>query len=384
MYSGADTEHKLYKRVVKKSLGIGVIVLAVAAVTAIAFMPARQQSEAPKSSQQVEVSVIEIVPLPELIDNSDHPGIVEANRVVKVAAEVSGRIERMAGTKRPTVLYGKDVPSGTPLDEGVIIKAGDELMYLNTDLLQAEYNRAAAQLKFDRNELERTEKLYEKGVATEKEMDEYRTRAALREAAMKADAERLARATIKSPIDGVLNRLPAETGEYVQPGDCVAEIVDTAIVKVVVDVPERDLHFLKVGQPVRILNSEPEPIEGIITFISELADVATRTTRVEIQVDNSNGQYRAGQTVRVLLTRQIIKNAIMIPYAAVIPLEEGKAVYVVENGIARQQKVKLGIMRGRQVQVVEGLNTGDKVIEVYQFVGPGQPVKIVPQTERES
>ena len=129
---------------------------------------------------------------------------------------------------------------------------------------------------------------------------------------------RLDRTEIFSPLTGVLNDLPVERGEYVGAGTPVAEVVDMAVVKVVVDVPERDIAFFAVGQEAGVLldlDSEGRdgPVTGMITYINELADPQTRSTAMEIMLDNGDRTLRSGQIVRVRLTRRTLDDAILIP-----------------------------------------------------------------------
>ena len=192
---------------------------------------------------------------------------------------------------------------------------------------------------------------------------------------------RLKRTQIFSTTSGILNDLPVEEGEYVQTGTAVAEIVDAATVKVAVRVPERDVSFFAVGRRAQVsVGTQDQPItrEGVISFISELADHQTRSTRMEIKLDNSDRGLRCGQIVHVHLTRRVLNNVIMIPLMAVIPMEDSKAVYVVNSTQTQRREIELGIIKGDRVQVRQGLQVGDRLIVAgHRFVAPGQKVNIV-------
>jgi membrane fusion protein (multidrug efflux system) len=310
----------------------------------------------------VNVKVEVIQPIASLPDTFELDGTVEPDRVVRVAAEVAGRIERI------------DAKEGNPC------KPGEKLISLNTDLLRAQCNRAAAQSEFDKREYERIASLQARGVATSNELDLARTKAAASQAVYDEIKAQLDRAVIVAPISGVLNRIMVEEGEYVREGNLVAEIVDVDQVKAVVNVPERDVQHLVVGREGLILlaDGSGQTLIGKIGYIGELADEKTRTTRVEIVVDNRRRTLHSGQFVGVRLTRRVLKDVIMIPLEAVIPLENGREVYVVEDGKAQSRQVTLGMLRGRGVQVVEGLKAGEKLIVAgHRYVGPGQRVNIV-------
>jgi membrane fusion protein (multidrug efflux system) len=296
-------------------------------------------------------------------DSFDLPATVEPNRIVNVAAEVAGSVERL------------------PWDEGRTVRAGDVLVQLNTDLIEPQVQIAKAQYDRDKIQYDRMMALVKTDAASRADFDDASTRLATSKAQLDEAQARLERSRILSPISGILNDLPIEEGEYVQPGTTVAQVVETDPVKVVVQVPERDVCFLSVGDKAQVLvnvRGLERSLQGAITFISELADGQTRSTRAEIMLSNKDGMLRSGQIVRARLTRCVFENAIMVPLLAVIPMEDGKAVYVVESGQAQRRQVKLGVIKGDRVQILEGLNPGDQLIVAgHRFVAPQQKVNVV-------
>ena len=347
-----------------KPMTIALILLLVAGLGLGMVLILPKQKTDPPAAEAPPVNVeVEIVrPVPEMDDPLNLPGVVEPNQVVHVAAEVAGRVKRVA------------------VEEGQFCRAGTPLIYLNDDLLKAEYERAAAQADFDRKEYARVERLFRQGVPTEKERDQAAARRAVSSAALDEAAARLARTVISMPIDGVLNDVPVDEGEYVQPGTTVAEVVDMKTAKVVIYVPEKDVHFVQVGRDATIratARDEEQTLRGQVTLVSELAEERTRTTRVEIAVPNGERLLRSGQIVEVVMVRRTLADVIMIPLRAVIPLENGKLVYVEKAGRADRREVSLGFLRGRRVRVLAGLQTGDRlIVEGHRYVSPGQSVKV--------
>jgi len=121
-------------------------------------------------------------------------------------------------------------------------------------------------------------------------------------------------------------------------------------------------------------------LTGTISYISALADERTRSPRIEIALDNRGRLLRSGQIVDVRLKRRVLKDVIMVPLQAVIPLEDGKAVYVVEDSKAARRDVTIGFIKGSRVRITSGLKPGDKLIVAgHRYVGPGQSVKIATQ-----
>lgn len=377
---GERASAKPGRRWLRPAVCAGLIALGVVGVVLVARMPAASTPLPPSDVTPVNVKVWRVAPRPELPDTFDLTAVVEPEQIVKVSAEVAGRIERRAERVGALTWRGRDYPQGATLAEGEPIAAGEPIVYLNKDLLQARHDRAAAQFDYDEREFRRIQDLFERGSTSKTELDDARTRRDVSKAALDEVLRELERTTVTAPVSGILNRLPMEVGEYAGPGDVVAEIVVMDRVKVVVDIPERDVHFLKVGDAVTIVALAPEErsLTGRITYINAVADPGTRTTRIEVLVDNYGHLLRSGQIVRARLTRRVLRDVIMIPLGSVIPLERGRAVYVVRDGKAERRDVELGVIKGRDVQVLSGLAAGDQlIVEGHRYVGPGQPVKIV-------
>jgi len=364
-------------RLIALALLVGAATLVIAAATWPVDKPLDPEVVVPP----VNVTVQTVAAIPEIPDTFDLTAVVGPDRIVRVAAEVPARIERRADRPADIRWRGKLLPAGEPLEEGEPVAAGQPILHLNRALLEARFEQARAQHEFDEIEFARLSGLYKNATASKTELDSPRTRRDVSKALLDAVREELDRTTVFAPIDGILNKLTVEVGEYASPGDCVAEIVNINPVKVTADVPERDIHYLELGEPAQIFLFSPDKPEvaGQITYISELADAGTRTTRIEVTVPNPDYGLRSGQIVKVRLTRQVLHDVIMIPLDSVIPLENGHEVYVVDSqNQAQRRNVRLGFIRGRSVQVLDGLADGDRLIVAGQrYVSAGQAVAVV-------
>jgi len=360
----------------RKIVGLLIVLAAVAGVAAVAQLPAKKQEVPATEVPPVKVAVLTVAAEREFADTFELPAVVEPNRVIEVSAEVDGRVEWIGPKK------------------GTSVRAGDPLIRLNTDLLQAQFQMAQAQAKNNQTEFDRIKGLVEKGASPSRDMDAAATQLAISNAQLAEASIRLARARIAAPMTGVLNDVPIEEGQYVtvMPQTTVAQIVETSVVKVAAEVPERDVPFLSVGAKADVLvetRGRQTTLTGAIAFISQLANARTRSTRLEIRLPNQEGLLRSGQIVHVRLTRQVLKDAILVPLLAVIPMEDGKAVYVVGSspagagaGVAERKVVELGTIKGDRVQIRSGLKPGDKLIVAgHRFVAPGQKVDIVPESK---
>jgi membrane fusion protein (multidrug efflux system) len=341
--------------------------VAIAILTAVVKMPARRRDAPPTEAPPVNVTVMTVTAQEQLADAFDLPAVVEPNQIIRVSAEVAGRVEL------------------TPLKKGSAVRAGDLLIELNADLVRPQFEIAKAQFERDQIEFDRMAGLFKENATPRRDLDNATTQLAISKAQLQEVRARLDRTRILTPMAGVLNDLLVEEGEYVQAGTSVAELVDTDTVKVVVEVPERDIPFFTAGQEVKIFadaKGQETSLVGTITFISELADQQTRSTRMEITAENKQRLLRSGQIVRARLTRQILRDVIFIPLLAVIPMEEGKAVYVANSSEAQRREVELGIIKGDRIQVERGLAPGDRlIIAGHRFVAPGQKVNVVSENK---
>lgn len=356
------------------AVGVGLVAL-------VAMLPVKKEAPPPPEVVPVNVEVLTVTPIPEIPDVLQLTAVVEPEATVRVAAEMAGRVERYGERSAALTWLGQAFTAGAALDEGQPVRAGDVLIHLNADVITAQVDRNRAQAEYDEREFRRQQDLFERGNSSRTELDDARTRRDMSKAALDESLLWLERTQIKAPSDGVLNKWSVELGEYAAPGDMVAEIVKLDPVKVVVAIPERDVYFFAVGESAQVVARLPESTEvpGTITYISAVADEASRTTRMEISVPNPTLALHSGQIVRVRLTRQILHDVIMIPLASVIPLEEGRIVYVVTaDNTAERRDVELGLLKGRDVQINRGLRPGDRLITSgHRLVGPGQVVRVI-------
>jgi membrane fusion protein (multidrug efflux system) len=169
---------------------------------------------------------------------------------------------------------------------------------------------------------------------------------------------------VRSPIDGRLNHLYVDPGEFVNRGQKVADIVDISTLRINVNVPEMDVRYLKVGQKARIVvDAYPERHWiGAVDLVSFKADPTTRTFKVRLVVDNSDLSIRPGMIARVAFIKRLIENALTVPLFSIIDKGGERIVFVEENGTAHARTVSIGVIEGDVVQITDGLKSGENLI----------------------
>jgi membrane fusion protein (multidrug efflux system) len=118
-------------------------------------------------------------------------------------------------------------------------------------------------------------------------------------------------------------------------------------------------------------------VGGVVDFVAYKANPATKTFRVKIRVDNSDGRIRPGMIARVGFQKRIVEDALVAPLFALVDKGGERLVYVAEDGKAHARVVDLGVIEGDRIQITHGLKPGDQLIVTGQNdVQEGTPVVI--------
>lgn len=313
------------------------------------------------SLRPTDVKVMKIVSK-DVKDIYTVPGVAEAWEVISVPTETSG----------PVNWIGKE--------EGDSVKQGDPILKINTETLTANLNSAKVQLDGKRKDFLRTENLFKQESVSQKSFDDARDALTLAEVNYRLALEEYNKGVVKSPINGSIDDIVPNRGEYVSPGTIVAIIVSMDKLKIYVDIPEKDIPFLTLGQEVDVypadIADETRKIKGKINFISKTSNPKTLTYKARIDLENQN-LIKPGRIVRADIVRRDIKNTIAADIYSVIDNNGEKYVYLNKNGKAFFQKVDLGPMVGQEVVVNAGLAEGDLiVVSGQQFLSDGVPIRV--------
>jgi len=332
--------------------------------TRAAASKAKDQSAAPPpvEDRSTNVQVIPLAPGPieELIVL---PCSLEPAADITLASELSGRIDSVGA------------------EEGDLVSKGQVIATCDVRTHQASRDEAAAAKRLAELTVERLTRLQQEGFTPAQELDKAKTDLETREAALRLAEIQLDKAVIRSPIDGIMDRRYFDAGEYANPGQTVARIVDIAQVKAVVALPETHVAFVHPGAQIEVrfpyLDGSVPAMTGPVKYLATVADPKSRTYCMEIKLDNSDRAMRPGMIGKVYLKRRQVPDAISVPIFSVIAKEGRRVVAVEEDGVARIRDVSLGITDGLRVQVLSGLRAGDRLIVAgHRELQDGDPVKV--------
>jgi len=188
---------------------------------------------------------------------------------------------------------------------------------------------------------------------------------------LRAAQANFAKTVLRTPISGTVNSIDIRTGDFVGSFEQVAEVANNNALEIVVYVSDNEIDLIAVGDTLTI---EGE-FEGTITQIAPAVESATRKTEVRIAAEDID--VKNGDTVTV--TKEIAAartTTVIVPLTAVkFEIEDG-FIFTVENNKLVQKPVKLGVVRGSSVEILEGLSAADPFVVDSRGLLPGNEVTI--------
>ena len=297
------------------------------------------------------------------------------NEDVKVSSLVPGRITFLSVAEGDTVQQGQVVAQidRRPLDEQRRQSA-------------AAVDQAKAQVENARLNLQRNERLFERGIAAGKEVEDARTQMATAQAALEQTTANLntanlqiERTDIRAPISGQVVKRMVSVGEQVDgtAAQPIAEIANLDRVELAANVPAEHLAQVKVGQVATVATDTyaAHPFRGSVLAIAPSVDLATNATLVRIRIDNAGLLLRVGMFAEARLQLAIHRNALVVPPSAVVRGESGPAVYVVTADMAERTPITVGLEMSDAIEVLSGLTEG-QVILTSSVHGLGRKAKL--------
>jgi HlyD family secretion protein len=170
---------------------------------------------------------------------------------------------------------------------------------------------------------------------------------------------------IRSPIDGVVADRSLYPGEMAAAGTPLLTVMDTSQVIARAHIPQPEAALLRVGDHATVsVPGQQDPIEGKITVVSPALDPNSTTVEIWVQIKNADQLLKPGTSVQVSMLAQTIPDALIIPSTALLTAQDGNSsvMQVSADNHANQKAVKVGVHQGDSLQIVEGLQAGDRVV----------------------
>ena len=170
--------------------------------------------------------------------------------------------------------------------------------------------------------------------------------------------------SLNSPIDGIVVERNATVGASVGTDANLFKIIDLSRVWIDADVFEKDLPRVRPGQEVKLtVTAFPQTtFSGKVILINSVLDPETRTVKVRTEVANPDGRLKPDMFANVQIVTDLNRAAISIPKSAVLNDEGKTVVFVAEGNGYKKRQVQAGIQNNDRVEIIDGLNAGDKVV----------------------
>jgi multidrug efflux system membrane fusion protein len=342
--------------------------------------PVNRPKFLPKVTQQ-EIEIRSVV------YEIDAVGSLEAEEEVQIPAGVAGVVHKVF------------------FNEGDQVNPESVLAEIDLDRYRLEANRAQAQLAQVQAGLRNAETAYKRrldlkeknaGWVTAEELYTYETNVEK----AKADVDRaqaddelaeknLKDAQVRPPFSGVIDQKSIATGEYVQVGNPIATIRNLNTLRVRFTIPETESGRIRIGQLISFsVKPFPEKVfEAEIFFISSSADSTTRLIECKAKVTSPDSTLKPGFFATIKIETESHEDAIVIPEEAVRPTEQGFIVYTLdespEGPVARANVVKLGLRTRGKVEILSGLEKGQKIAVLgSDALYDGAKVQVITQEQK--
>lgn len=321
-------------------------------------------------------------------DESDKPSSLQTDSIMAVEIKTA-QIDKVA---RKIVLQGQLDPvqhlflkaqtSGAVesvlVQKGARVSKGAPLVLLDQGGRQNTLAEAQARVKTAQSAQTAAESLRQQRLQSQLQLEQS-------EAALEAALAQLAsveldisNTSITAPFSGIVNDLPADTGDLIERGDVVAELVDDSAFDVSAQAAQQTTSELRVGQSVIVELITGQTLQGSLTYISAVADPQTRSFRVEARVQNTTGAIAAGVSASVSIPVETVEAVFISPSALSLGDDGELGVKAVDN---EDRVIFLAIelvSTALDGAWVSGIPVGSRLITTGQgFVNVGEQVSTV-------
>ncbi len=293
-----------------------------------------------------KLAVDALIIKPAALDNKlNVTGSVLPNESLELKSEVSGKITSIS------------------FREGKQVRKGELLIQTNDDEIEAQLEKQKYNQKLNQDNEFRQRKLLEKDAISQEEYDNALNRLNTTDADIRLLETQLDKTRIRAPFEGIIGLRFVSEGAYISPSTVIATLYNISPAKIEFAVPGRYSTQVVPGRKIRFtIEGDLKFYEGAVYAIEPRIDPDTRTLKIRAMADNKSGNLLPGQFVKVEVILESSANAILVPTEAVIPEQEGKKVFILENGKAKEVFIETGIRTANSLEVLSGLKANDTLL----------------------
>lgn len=307
--------------------------------------------------EEPSTTVVSAVP-----EKTIQASVVEAKpTMVPIRVEVTGQVAAIFQATLSSRIQG--TIDKLLAREGTKVSKGQVLIKLDSRDLQADLARANADVENAKAHLDRMDQLYSQDAVSKQEMENATRAYRVAEANRKAVEAQLSYTVVRAPFDGVITEKKVEAGELASPGQPLLKMEDPRRLRLEATVAEGDLKSVSNGDKISVIVDAlgRDVLTGTVSQILPAGDPRTHTFMVKVDLPNIQG-LKTGMFGRFQLDKGATPT-ILVPSAAVVERGELTSLYAVgADQVARLRWVKLGRRFEHQVEILSGLNEGERVL----------------------
>ncbi len=278
-------------------------------------------------------------------DNLSLSGSIDANEQIEVRSEVSGIVESIN------------------FQEGSFVAKGQQLFKINDLELRAQLSQARTKQTLASENERRAKLLLQKEAISQEEYDIASADFRSAQAQTQLMQAQIAKTVVRAPFSGKIGLRSISKGTYVLPTTVITNLVNTSQVKITFSIPEKYATQMKVNTMLSFTTSgSKERFSAKVYAIEPGIEVETRTLKMRAIAQNPGGKLIPGTFANIALPLDKINDAILVPTEALIPVQNGKKVFISVNGKAKEIMVETGPRTDKDVLVISGLKVGDTLL----------------------
>lgn len=330
------------------------LMVALMAVVSLNGCGGDANGEAESPAEQTEVMRVPVetqrVQLDSIAASYAGTAILEAEREATVVAKTSGVLLELL------------------VEEGDIVEQGDVMARLEQAQQQLALEQAQAELRRLESDFQRMQKMYQRQLVSADQFEQTRYAFEAQQAAFEMARLQLDYTTIEAPISGIVTRRLVKEGNLIEQYQPLFQIHDFEPLHAILHIPEQQLGLLEPGLDV-VLESAAFPgrtFRGAVLRVSPVVDRETATFQVTLQLPNSERALKPGMFVNANIVYEVHENVPVIPRVALLNEDGAMKVFVVNDGVAHERNVTVGIGSNGEVEVLEGLESGQQIVTMGQ------------------
>lgn len=317
---------------------------------------------------------VEVLPaaVQTLVETTNFSGKINSDQDLSLVPKMPGKVSSVH------IQVGDKVSAGTvlfTLDTTDLQKAVDMASF-GVRSAETNYQRTKEQIDLAKTNLERQQQLFAAGAISKAQLETAESQASetplqlvqiqwdQAKVSLQQAQEGLGNAVMTAPAEGTVTAVNVKPGEMASSALPSVTLTQLNALNVTLNVPENIVNSLKVGEEAKVTipSAEAQELTGRISNIAPAADARTMLYAIKVAIDNPEGKIKPGMFAKVEIATKSRSDVLAVNSEAIVTKNGKSLVYVVENEMAVEKEVTIGLDTGAKVEITKGLNSGEQVM----------------------